>query len=69
MRANELRDKDNEALLTQLNERENDVSSFRMQVATGVVENVRAARTARRDIARIKTILHEREIAEAKGKN
>jgi large subunit ribosomal protein L29 len=69
VRANELRDKDNEALLTQLNERENDVSSFRMQVATGVVENVRAARTARRDIARIKTILHEREIAEAKGKN
>ncbi len=69
MRANELRDKDNEALLKQLNERENDVSNFRMQVATGVVENVRSARTARRDIARIKTILHEREIAEAKGKN
>ena len=40
-----------------------------MQVATGVVENVRAARTARRDIARIKTILRERDIAEAKGKN
>ena len=69
MRANELRDKDKEALLSQLKERENDVSSFRMQVATGVVENVRAARTARRDIARIKTILREREIAEAKGKN
>ena len=69
MRANELRDKDKEALLSQLKERENDVSSFRMQVATGVVENVRAARTARRDIARIKTILRERESAEAKGKN
>ena len=69
MRANELRDKDNETLLKQLQERENDVSSFRMQVATGVVENVRAARTARRDIARIKTILRERELAEAKGKH
>ena len=69
MRANELRDKDNETLQAQLTERENDVSSFRMQVATGVVENVRAARTARRDIARIKTILRERAIADAKGKN
>ena len=69
MRATELRDKDKEVLLEQLKERENDVSSFRMQVATGVVENVRAARTARRDIARIKTILRERELGEAKGKN
>lgn len=69
MRANELRDKDKETLLAQLKERENDVCSFRMQVATGVVENVRAARTARRDIARIKTILRERDIVEAKGKN
>jgi large subunit ribosomal protein L29 len=69
VKANELRDKDNETLVKQMKERENDVSSFRMQVATGVVENVRAARTARRDIARIKTILRERDIAEAKGKN
>lgn len=69
MRATELRDKEKEVLLEQLKERENDVSSFRMQVATGVVENVRAARTARRDIARIKTILRERELGEAKGKN
>ncbi len=69
MKANELRDKDNETLVKQMKERENDVSSFRMQVATVVVENVRAARTARRDIARIKTILRERDIAEAKGKN
>lgn len=67
MKAIELRDKDNETLLKYIKERENDVSSFRMQVATGVVENVRAARAARRDIARIKTILRQREIADAKG--
>jgi large subunit ribosomal protein L29 len=48
-------------------ERRNDLMSFRMQVATGVVDNSRAARMARRDIARIKTILREREIAAAKG--
>lgn len=67
MKAIELRDKDNETLLKYIKERENDVCSFRMQVATGVVENVRAARAARRDIARIKTILRQREIADAKG--
>ena len=69
MKAIELRDKDNETLLKYIKERENDVSSFRMQVATGTVENVRAARAARRDIARIKTILRQREIADAKGGN
>ncbi|MBX3177993.1 MAG: 50S ribosomal protein L29 [Candidatus Hydrogenedentes bacterium] len=67
MKAIELRDKDNETLLKYIRERENDVSSFRMQLATGAVENTRAARSARRDIARIKTILREREIAESKG--
>lgn len=67
MKAIELRDKDNETLLKYMKERENDVSSFRMQVATGVVENVRAARAARRDIARIKTIIREREMAASKG--
>jgi len=69
VKAIELRDKDNETLLKYIKERENDVSSFRMQVATGTVENVRAARAARRDIARIKTILRQREIADAKGGN
>jgi ribosomal protein L29 len=38
-----------------------------MQLATGVVDNVRGAREARRDIARMKTILRERELAAAKG--
>jgi ribosomal protein L29 len=49
-----------------MGERLSDIVHFRLQQATGVVENVRAARSARRDIARIKTILRQREIA-AKG--
>lgn len=36
-----------------------------MQSATGVVDNVRGAREARKDIARIKTIQTERERAQA----
>jgi len=38
-----------------------------LQQATGVVDNVRMARTARRDIARIKTILGERARAASTG--
>lgn len=67
MRAKELRDKTNEALLKLIEERGDDIVNFRMQLATGVVENCRRAREARRDIARIKTIMKERETAAAKG--
>jgi large subunit ribosomal protein L29 len=50
-----------------LRERTQSLVTFRMQHATGVVDNVRGARNARRDIARIKTILRQRELAAAKG--
>ena len=73
MRARELRELTGKELLDRLEERQKDVVSFRMQQATGVVDNVRAAREARRDIARIKTILKERASANAaetaKGRN
>lgn len=67
MKAKEFRDKTNDALLKIIEERQDDIVNFRLQLATGVVENCRRAREARRDIARIKTILKEREIAAAKG--
>jgi large subunit ribosomal protein L29 len=67
VKAKELRDLTNEELLRRERERKNDLFSFRMQLATGVVDNVRSARMARRDIARIKTIMKQREQASAKG--
>ena len=66
MKASELREKSGEELLQLQQERGNDLVAFRMQLATGVVDNNRAARMARRDIARIKTLLREREIDAAK---
>ena len=39
----------------------------RMQAVTGVVDNVRAPREARKDIARIKTVLRDREIKASGG--
>lgn len=66
MRAKQLRDMSGEALQQVMQERCDDIVNFRLQLATGVVDNCRRAREARRDIARIKTILKERELA-AKG--
>lgn len=68
MRASEMREMSGEELQRMQEERQNDLLNFRLQEATGVVENTRASREARKDIARIKTILRERESQEAKGK-
>ena len=62
MRAREFRDQTDDELQQRLRERRDDLLAFRMQMVTGVVDNVRAAREARRDIARIKTVLREREL-------
>lgn len=70
MKAGELRELTEEELEQRLRERSDDLVTFRMQMVTGVVDNVRAARNARRDIARIKTVLRERALAaqpEAEG--
>ncbi len=67
MKANQLRELTGEELLNRLEDRQKAVLSFRLAQATEVVENVRAAREARREIARIKTVLRERERAAKKG--
>ena len=67
MKASELRDMSDDDLQARIKERQDDIIHFRLQQATGIVDNVRLAREARRDIARMKTILREREISAAKG--
>ncbi len=66
MKASDFRDMTEDELRGQLVKRSDDLISFRLQMATGVVDNVRASRNARRDIARIQTILRERELAAQK---
>ncbi len=61
MRANDLREKTDEELIVLMRDRADELMHFRLQMATGVVENVRLARKAKRDIARMKTILNERK--------
>lgn len=67
MRAKDLRELTAEELTARIQERQDDIIHIRLQQATGVVENVRASREARKEIARIKTILRERETSAAKG--
>lgn len=67
MRAKELREMNQQQLDKLLEERGEDIVNFRLQLATGVVDNCRRAREARKDIARIKTIIRERELTRAKG--
>ncbi|MGC8737335.1 MAG: 50S ribosomal protein L29 [Candidatus Hydrogenedens sp.] len=64
MQAKDLRDKNSEELMALLEERKKELINFRLKLVTGVVDNVRAGRVTRKDIARIKTILRERELSE-----
>jgi len=66
VKASELREMKNEDLEQKLQHRSEAMRNFHFQMATGAVDNVRGARTARRDVARIKTIMRERELAAKK---
>ena len=63
MNAKDLREKNDDELLQLVAELSDGLMHFRLQMATGVVDNVRSSRFARREIARIKTILSERKRA------
>lgn len=63
LKAKELRDLTEEELRIQLEEKTTALRALRFQMITGSVENVRAMRNTRREIARIKTVIRGREIA------
>ena len=62
MNAVELREMDDPELLTHLAEAKQELFNLRFQTATGQLDNNRRLRTVRHDIARIYTILREREL-------
>ena len=65
MKARELREKNSGELRELLREWQEEVFRLKMSLYTGQLENTAEIRTKRRDIARIHTILREREIQEA----
>ena len=58
----ELRNLDNEELIAKLREAKEELFNLRFQGATGQLENHGRLRAVRKDIARIYTILREREL-------
>ncbi len=65
--AEDLRTLDDDELLGRLKESKEELFNLRFQVATGQLDNNRRLQTVRRDIARIYTVMRERELATMAG--
>ena len=61
-KATELRELGGEELLARLRESKEELFNLRFQMATGQLDNNRRLRTVRHDIARIYTVMREREL-------
>jgi large subunit ribosomal protein L29 len=59
---NEMRELHDDELQTKLAESKEELFNLRFQMATGQLDNNRRLRTVRHEIARIYTILREREL-------
>ncbi len=65
--ASELRDLNDADLVDRLKESKEELFNLRFQMATGQLDNNRRLRTVRREIARIYTVMRERELGLAAG--
>lgn len=63
MKSDEIRDLESTELQAQLKEKQEEQFRLRFRAATMEIENPKLFTELRRDVARIKTILHERELA------
>ena len=62
MKAKEIRQMSDKELDTQLQELKSELFNLRFQLATGQLDNPLRIKVVRKDIARVKTILREREL-------
>ena len=65
MDAKELHDKTPDQLKDELASLKNESFNLRFQQATGALENTSGIRKARRDAARVKTVLNQKAVAAA----
>ena len=65
MKAAEIRDMDTEDLHSRISELKEELFNLRFQLATGQLDNHRRMKFVRREVARIRTILRERDFAVA----
>ena len=62
MKANEIRKMSSEDLNKKVNELKNELFNLRLRLATGQLDNPSSIKSVKRDIARVKTIIREREL-------
>ena len=65
--AAELRELDSDSLVAKLRESKEELFNLRFQMATGQLQNNRRLRVVRHEIARIYTVMRERELGLAGG--
>jgi large subunit ribosomal protein L29 len=63
MRARELKDLTDDELAQKLTDTRQELFNLRFQSATGALENPARIKLAKREIARILTVRHERELS------
>lgn len=62
MKAREIHDMTNDELATKLVSLKEELFNLRFRHATGQLENPNVLKTVKKDIARVKTVIREREI-------
>jgi len=62
MKARELQEMSEEELESRERDLTEEVFNLRFQIAAGVAENPQVLRNVRKDLARVKTVLREREL-------
>ena len=67
MELNKMREMSEAELNAELLKMKKDLFNLRFQHVTGQLENPIKMREAKRDIARVKTIIREKELAKAQG--
>jgi large subunit ribosomal protein L29 len=67
--ATELRELDDDELETRLVEYRREMLNLRFQLATGQLDNYARLNVAKRNVARVLTVLRDREIALAEGRD
>lgn len=65
MKASEVRELSDKELQDRIRELKEELFNLRFQMATGQLENNMRLREVRKSIARVKTVLRERELAAA----
>ena len=66
MNVKEIRDKSNAELAQEITSLKEELFNLRFQQATGQLENPASMREVKKTIARIKTVITERELSEVK---